>query len=342
MKYMLLMHKPHGTGEYQVSTWSPEDFEAHMRFMLRLDQELTESGERVGGEALAAPGQAKIVRAGKDGVPAVTDGPFPETKEFLAGFWSLDSAVGHLLRELAPQVLGAVARRHGDFAAADDAVQEALIAAAAQWPAEGIPANPRGWLYHVALRRLTDHLRSELARRRRENTVATALWAEWAFVPPPDADIGTERDDTLALLFMCCHPALTPPSAIALTLRAVGGLTTAEIANAFLVPEATMAQRISRAKQRIKASKVPFSMPMSEERAERLSAVLHVLYFSSTRDIRAASAGTCIARISPTRRSGWPGPCTACSPTRRKSRGCSRSCCSPMRAASRAPERAAS
>ncbi|HET6233090.1 MAG TPA: sigma-70 family RNA polymerase sigma factor [Longimicrobiaceae bacterium] len=186
--------------------------------------------------------------------------------------------VEHLLRELAPQVLGAVARRHGDFAAAEDAVQEALIAAATQWPAAGIPANPRGWLYHVALRRMTDQVRSEMARRRREDAVATEVWADWAFVPPPDAELGVDRDDTLVLLFMCCHPALTDPSAIALTLRAVGGLTTAEIASAFLVPEATMAQRISRAKASIKASGVPFSMPEPGERAERLGAVLHVLY----------------------------------------------------------------
>jgi RNA polymerase sigma factor (sigma-70 family) len=147
-----------------------------------------------------------------------------------------DEAVGRLLREFAPQVLGAVARRHSDFAAAEDAVQEALIAAAARWPAEGVPANPRGWLYSVALRRLTDHLRSEAARRRREDAVATAVWADWAFVPPPDADAPAEQDDTLALLFLCCHPALTPPSAVALTLRAVGGLTTAEIAAAFSSP----------------------------------------------------------------------------------------------------------
>jgi RNA polymerase sigma factor (sigma-70 family) len=189
-----------------------------------------------------------------------------------------DSDVGHLLRDLAPRVLGAVARRHGDFAAAEDAVQEALIAAAERWPAEGVPANPSGWLYHVALRRVTDHLRSEMARRRREDAVGGELWAEWAFVPPPDAGVGMEQDDTLVLLFMCCHPALTPASAIALTLRAVGGLTTAEIAAAFLVPEATMSQRISRAKQSIKTSKVPFSLPTEAERAERLRAVLHVLY----------------------------------------------------------------
>jgi len=183
-----------------------------------------------------------------------------------------------LLRDLAPQVLGVVARRHGDFADAEDAVQEALIAAAKQWPVEGVPANPRGWLYHVALRRLTDHLRSDLARRRREDAAAGEVWAEWAFVPPPGSALEGEGDDSLALLFMCCHPSLTPPSAIALTLRAVGGLTTAEIARAFLVPEATMAQRISRAKQSIKASKVPFGMPTDHERSERLGAVLHVLY----------------------------------------------------------------
>ena len=191
---------------------------------------------------------------------------------------TLDPAVGRLLRELAPRVLGAVARRHGDFAAAEDAVQEALVAAAEQWPAQGIPANPGGWLHHVALRRLTDHLRSEIARRRREDAAASEVWAEWAFVPPPDADVAADRDDALALLFMCCHPALTPPSAIALTLRAVGGLTTAEIASAFMVPEATMAQRISRAKGSIRASGVPFALPTDAERAARLGAVLHVLY----------------------------------------------------------------
>jgi RNA polymerase sigma factor (sigma-70 family) len=186
--------------------------------------------------------------------------------------------IGHLLRDLAPQVLGAVARRHEDFAAAEDAVQEALIAAAAQWPVEGVPKNPRGWLYHVAVRRLTDHVRSELARRRREDEVASEMSATETIVPALFGAPDDEEDDTLTLLFMCCHPALTPPTAIALTLRAVGGLTTAEIANAFFVPEATMAQRISRAKASIKASKVPFSMPGDEERAQRLGAVLQVLY----------------------------------------------------------------
>ena len=197
----------------------------------------------------------------------------------------------HLLRDLAPQVLGAVVRRFGDFAAAEDAVQEALLAAALQWPREGVPDNPRGWLIQVAARRMTDHVRSELARRRRETSVmtdpATASPADrpglhrTASVTRALASVSSRQpsgDDTLILLFMCCHPSLTRPSAIALTLRAVGGLTTAEIASAFLVPEATMAQRISRAKQRIKTSGVPFRLPTESERAERLSAVLHVLY----------------------------------------------------------------
>jgi RNA polymerase sigma factor (sigma-70 family) len=185
----------------------------------------------------------------------------------------LDIASGHLLRELAPQVLGAVVRRFRDFAAAEDAVQEALLAAALQWPREGVPGNPRAWLIQVASRRMTDYIRSETARRRRES--AAAVETE-QLAPPPTA--GSDADDTLILLFMCCHPALTPSSAIALTLRAVGGLTTAEIANAFLVPETTMAQRISRAKHSIKASGVPFRLPTDQERAQRLRAVLHVLY----------------------------------------------------------------
>ena len=191
---------------------------------------------------------------------------------------SLDTSRENLLRELAPQVLGAVIRRFRDFAAAEDAVQEALLAAAMQWPEHGVPDNPRGWLIHVAARRMTDHIRADLARRRRETTVAMEAPVE----DPPAFEIDLEthdnRDDTLLLLFMCCHPALTRSSAIALTLRAVGGLATAEIANAFLVPEATMAQRISRAKKTIKTSGVPFGMPSEREREERLGAVLHVLY----------------------------------------------------------------
>jgi predicted RNA polymerase sigma factor len=152
------------------------------------------------------------------------------------------------------------------------------MAAAVQWPEAGVPENPRGWLIRVAFRRMADHVRSEQARRRREDIAAMQVPADRQLEPAADSGHEMDRDDTLTLLFLCCHPALTPPSAIALTLRAVGGLTTAEIANAFLVPEATMAQRISRAKQRIKASGVPFRMPSNPEWAQRLRAVLHVLY----------------------------------------------------------------
>lgn len=185
-----------------------------------------------------------------------------------------DARAEQLLRDLAPPVLGTVIRRFHDFAAAEDAVQEALVAAAIEWPREGLPDNPRGWLIQVASRRMIDHLRSEAARRRRET--AAAIPFDQAV---PAAGLGDEtQDDTLILLFMCCHPALTPSSAIALTLRAVGGLTTAQIASAFLVPEATMAQRISRAKHSIKMSGVPFCLPTEQERTERLGSVLHVLY----------------------------------------------------------------
>jgi RNA polymerase sigma factor (sigma-70 family) len=175
-----------------------------------------------------------------------------------------------LLRELAPQVLGALVRRYGHFDTCEDAVQEALLAAAVQWPDQGVPQNPRAWLITVASRRVTDQVRSDQARRRRETTTAVLAERDAAVVP--------DRDDTLTLLFLCCHPSLSPASQLALTLRAVGGLTTAQIANAFLVPEATMAQRISRAKQRIKATGIPFEMPPEPERADRLRVVLHVLY----------------------------------------------------------------
>src|SRR5580698_7677940 len=186
-----------------------------------------------------------------------------------------DAPFEHLLRELAPQVLGAVARRFRDFSSAEDAVQEAMISAFTQWPQKGVPDNPRGWLIQVACRRMTDQVRSEIARRERETAVA----AEAESLPPTlEIEADMDPDDTLILLFMCCHAALTHSSAIALTLRAVGGLTTAEIANAFLVPEATMAQRISRAKHSIKTSGVPFRLPTNQERAQRLRAVLHVLY----------------------------------------------------------------
>jgi RNA polymerase sigma factor (sigma-70 family) len=188
------------------------------------------------------------------------------------------TGVEDLLRDLAPQVLGAVVRRYGNLDDAEDATQEALIAAAAQWPDDGVPDNPRGWLIRVASRRMTDQIRSDAARRRREEQAATRAMPDQLLAPAADTTDVQSKDDSLSLLFMCCHPVLTPASAIALTLRAVGGLTTTEIAKAFFVPETTMAQRISRAKQRIKASDVPFEMPGATEWDGRLRAVLQVLY----------------------------------------------------------------
>ncbi|MFJ3435653.1 RNA polymerase sigma factor [Streptomyces cyaneofuscatus] len=187
-----------------------------------------------------------------------------------------DDDIEDLLRRHAPQVLGALVRRYGHFDPAEDAVQEALIAAAAQWPEDGVPENPRGWLIRVASRRLTDRLRSDEARRRREETVAALTPADAFVSPPPGEGRAPSEDDTLTLLFLCCHPALTPAAQIALTLRAVGGLTTAEIARAHLVEEATMAQRISRAKRAVRGAE--FRRPEPEDRDRRLAAVLQVLY----------------------------------------------------------------
>ena len=178
--------------------------------------------------------------------------------------------VEDLLRELAPQVLGVLLRRYGRFDASEDAVQEALLAGATQWPERGVPENPSAWLVTVASRRLIDEWRSESARRRREERVTVLDVPE----PGPVA----ERDDTLTLLFLCCHPSLSVPSQLALTLRAVGGLTTGEIANAFLVPEPTMAQRISRAKQTIRNAGARFDLPPEAEREDRLRVVQHALY----------------------------------------------------------------
>ncbi len=201
--------------------------------------------------------------------------------------------VENLLRQLAPQALGAVVRRYGHFDIAEDAVQEAMLAAATQWPSEGLPHNPKGWLITVAARRFTDLLRSEQARRRREDTVA-----RWQ-LPEQQVDAAErpdDSDDTLILLFMCCHPAVSPSSQIALTLRAVGGLTTAEVARAFLVSEATMTRRITRAKQQIKDSGVPFRLPARAERAERLAVVLHTLYLIFTEGY-AATSGHSLYRV---------------------------------------------
>ncbi len=216
------------------------------------------------------------------------------------------------LRELTPRVLGAVARRCGDFAAAEDAVQDALLAAATDWPQRGVPQNPGGWLFHVACRRLADAQDAETARRRRELAAAADQIANH---PPPDDDFDDGiDDDTLVLLFTCCHPSLSPPSAIALTLRAVAGLTTAAIARAFLVPEATMAQRIGRAKQTIRDSGVPFAMPDGPEREVRLAAVLHTLYLlfheghtsSSGEDLMQVEFATEAIRLARLVHAAWP------------------------------------
>ncbi|WP_367049458.1 sigma-70 family RNA polymerase sigma factor [Streptomyces sp. Je 1-332] len=186
------------------------------------------------------------------------------------------AVVEDLLRLHAPQVLGALVRRYGHFGEAEDAVQEALLAAARQWPEQGVPENPRGWLIRVASRRLMDQLRSDEARRRREEEAAQLSPRDALTAPAPGESRAPSDDDTLTLLFLCCHPALSPAAQVALTLRAVGGLTTAEIARAHLVPEATMAQRISRAKAKVKG--VPFRQPGPEDRDQRLAVVLQVLY----------------------------------------------------------------
>jgi len=197
-------------------------------------------------------------------------------------------SVEYLLRDITPQVLGALTRRHRDFAAAEDAVQEALLDASMQWPIEGVPDNPAGWLYKAAHRRFTDQVRSDVARRRRE--------AQEMQVEAVEDDFEPEQDDTLLLLFMCAHPALSPVTAVALTLRAVGGLTTREIGAAFFVTEATMAQRISRAKQTIKDSRVAFVLPSAAEREQRLESVMHVLYLIFNEGY-ASSSGDSLHRV---------------------------------------------
>jgi len=198
------------------------------------------------------------------------------------------TGIEELLRELAPQILGSLVRRYGGFDMCEDAVQEALLAASVQWRDEGLPDNPHGWLITVSSRRRAELWRSEASRRRREDTAAA--------LAPPDPEPSPAVDDTLTLLLLCCHPALTPISQVALTLRAVGGLSTAEIARAFLVPEATIGQRISRAKQRIKDSGAEFQLPSQAELPERIAAVLHVLYLIFNEGYT-ASSGASLHRI---------------------------------------------
>lgn len=194
-------------------------------------------------------------------------------------------------RHLAPHVLGAVVRRYGDFETAEDAVQEALLAAATQWPDHGVPDDPKAWLITVASRRWIDQYRSDRARDRRQAAAAARAPADQLVAPPSDAAVPADLDDTLTLLLLCCHPELTAPSQVALTLRAVGGLSTAQIARAFMVSESTMAQRISRAKQAIKSAGTRFDPPPPSERAGRLRAALHVVYLIFNEGY-AATAGT--------------------------------------------------
>ena len=200
-----------------------------------------------------------------------------------------DPALDEIWRECAPRVLGALVRRYGHFDAAEDAVQEALLAAARQWPLEGTPNDPKAWLIRVGSRRLVDRLRADDTRARREERVVREL-------PDPDRTMSSEpasgeRDDSLAVMLLCCHPSLSRPSQVALTLRAVAGLTTAQIARSFLVPEVTMAQRISRAKARLEQQGEPFTTPTVAEMPARLAAVAHVLYLVFTEGHTATTGG---------------------------------------------------
>src|SRR5215510_1799582 len=293
MRYMLLQnYGAAGTDSPPISEWAPEDISVHIEFQQVLNAELLERGELIDAQGLAGPEQAKTVISDGISAPVITDGPFPESKELLAGYRIVDvesaeRAPADPLRDLAPRALGAVVRRYGHFADAEDAVQEALLAAATTWPADGTPDNALAWLIRVASRKMADQYRRDEARRRRED-----LAASWSLIPHEPVPA---HDDTLILMLMCCHPSLSPGAAIPLTLRAVGGLTTREIAAAFLVPEATMAQRISRAKAKLKEADEPFALPPPGEGGERLPSVLHVLYLIFNEGY-AASDGPDLAR----------------------------------------------
>lgn len=190
------------------------------------------------------------------------------------------------MRASAPQVLGVVARRLGDWTTAEDAVQEALLSAFRTWPTDGVPDDPHRWLVTVAVRKAVDGMRSDTARRRREVAAVARV---------PVGTDPADSDDSLVLLLMCCHPSLSPASAVALTLRAVGGLTTAEIARAHLVPETTMAQRITRAKRTVAASGEPFALPARAALADRVRQVMHGLYLVFTEG-HTASSGDALLR----------------------------------------------
>src|SRR3989440_3877459 len=249
----------------------------------------------------------------------------PDQPGVAAAAVTTDRRIEDLLREFAPQVPGALVRRHGRFDACEDAVQEALLAAARQWPVEGVPDRPRSWLLTVAGRCLVDGWRAESARRRRET--AAALDPAGGVPPADSEDPGhrlADRDDTLVLLFLCCHPALSPASQLALTLRAVGGVSTAQIAAAFLVPEATMAKRISRAKQHIRDAGAGFELPSVPERPSGSAWCSRSSTWASTRGTPPVRGRRCSAPTSPPRPSASPACWSACCPAKARSPGCSR------------------
>ena len=357
MKYVAMIYGNQAKWDsFPAEAW-PEAIARQEAF----NRKYRESGELIGAYGLADAAAAQLVRR-EGGALAVTDGPYLETKEYLGqllparlrqpgagpgdrrghalrgrrprrtvagparvrgGRVSGPTEVEDLLRAYAPQVLGTLVRRYGTFDTCEDAVQEALIAAARQWPAQGIPDNPRGWLVTVAARKLVDQVRSEAARRRREDSLALATPASELLAHAADEEPGTDRDDSLALLFLCCHRDLSPPSRIALTLRAVGGLTTAQIAAAFLVPESTMAQRISRAKQTIKAAggSARAAGGGGPHRPPRATCGTCSIW-SSTRATRPAAATSSPRPSCPRRRSGSRGCSTGWCPRTPRRRAC--------------------
>jgi RNA polymerase sigma factor (sigma-70 family) len=237
------------------------------------------------------------------------------------------AALDAALHDVLPRVLAAVTKRCGDFAAAEDAVQEALLAAVAVWPRDGVPGNPAGWLFTVALRRLADANDAEQARRRREEHLASGRGEAFVVEPVPDEHLAEVGDETLALLFACCHPALAPSSSIPLMLRALCGLSTAAIARALLVPEATLAQRLVRAKQAIAGSGVPLLLPPADERERRFAAVLQTIYLLGNEGHWAATATPRCGSVAHARRSGCCACACASCPATPKPKGCWRCCC---------------
>lgn len=206
----------------------------------------------------------------------------------------MTTEIERILRDEAPQTLAALTRRFGDFATAEEATQEALLAASRAWASDGVPSEPRSWLIRVGYRRMIDLLRSDRARHRREIEVGAAELA----MTGPGGSPGTppESDDSLTMLILCCHPALPQTSQVALTLRAVGGLTTAEIARAYGTTENTMGTRISRAKQRLTSAGARFVPPTEADRAERTAAVAAVLYLIYNEGYN-ATAGQSLTRV---------------------------------------------